>query len=123
METFNDFLNTIENVEHRTRMEEILSWIEKKFPQLGKRIAWSQPMFTDHGTFIMGFSVAKHHIAVSPEKAGLRQFSERIAKAGYDGSKEIFRIRWEKPVDYELLEDMIEFNIEDKADCKTFWRK
>ena len=123
METFNDYLESIENIEHKARMEEILDWISNKFPQLGKRIAWSQPMFTDHGTFIIGFSLAKYHIAVSPEKAGLRQFSDRITQSGYETTKEIFRIRWENPVDYSLLEDMIRFNIEDKADCKTFWRK
>ena len=123
MEDFNDFLETIENIEHRARMTEILTWIETKFPQLGKRIAWSQPMFTDHATFIIGFSVAKNHIAVSPEKAGLRQFSHRIVQSGYEMTKELFRIKWDKPVDYDLLEDMIKFNIEDKADCKTFWRK
>lgn len=123
MKDFNDFLETIDNEDNRNRMGEILTWIENKFPQLGKRIAWSQPMFTDHGTFIIGFSVAKHHIAVSPEKAGLRQFADRIVESGYDASKEIFRIGWGKPVDYSLLEDMIKFNIEDKADCKTFWRK
>lgn len=122
MEDFNDFLKTIENIEHRARMAEILTWIENKFPQLGKRIAWSQPMFTNHATFIIGFSVAKNHIAVAPEKAGLRQLSDRIVQSGYEITKELFRIKWDKPVDYDLLEDMIKFNIEDKADCKTFWR-
>lgn len=43
--------------------------------------------------------------------------------AGYDHTKELIRIRWESPVDFSLLEKMIEFNIMDKGDCSTFWRK
>ena len=40
-------------------------------------------MFTDHETFIIGFSVAKQHMSVAPEKAGIRQFSNEIVLAGY----------------------------------------
>ncbi|NRG47411.1 iron chaperone, partial [Bacillus sp. CRN 9] len=32
-------------------------------------------------------------------------------------------MKWDSPVDFSLLEKMIEFNILDKADCSTFWRK
>jgi uncharacterized protein YdhG (YjbR/CyaY superfamily) len=87
------------------------------------KIAWKQPMFTDHGTYIIGFSVAKHHLAVAPELAGITQFSDGIVQAGYDHTKQLVRIKWESPVDYSLLEKMIDFNMLDKADCSTFWRK
>jgi len=80
-------------------------------------------MFTDHDTFIVAFSVAKHHLAVSPERAALDHFSADIEKAGHDRSKELLRFQWDSPVDFPLLEKMIQFNISDKADCKTFWRK
>jgi len=100
-----------------------LSWVLKRFPQLVPRIAWNQPMFTDHGTFIIGFSVAKHHLAVSPEKAGIDHFSDEIRQAGYEHSKMLMRLPWDRPVDFSLLEKMIEFNIADKAGSKLFWRK
>ena len=80
-------------------------------------------MFTDHGTYIIGFSAAKHHIAVAPEKAALNLFAQDIAQAGYEHSKELIRIPWEKPVEYALLQKLIAFNIADKAECTTFWRK
>jgi hypothetical protein len=35
----------------------------------------------------------------------------------------LLRIRWDQPVDYTLLEKMIRFNVEDKAEATTFWRK
>jgi uncharacterized protein YdhG (YjbR/CyaY superfamily) len=80
-------------------------------------------MFTDHGTFIIGFSVAKHHMAVAPERAGILRFSDEIVQAGYDHTNELVRLPWDRPVDFSLLEKMIEFNMMDKADCSTFWRK
>lgn len=123
MNTFDEFLQTIENPNHRSRMAEILDWITNKYPDLNQEIKWNQPMFTDHGTYIIGFSVSKKHIAVAPEQAGINQFIEEIEQAGYDHTKEIVRVRWESEVDYSLIESMIEFNINDKANCSTFWRK
>ncbi|BAC12269.1 iron chaperone [Oceanobacillus iheyensis] len=123
MNTFDEFLQTMENPNHRSRMEEILDWITNKYPDLNQEIKWNQPMFTNHGTYIIGFSVSKKHIAVAPEQAGINQFIEEIEQAGYDHTKEIVRIRWESEVEYSLIESMIEFNINDKVNCSTFWRK
>ncbi|CAM3337152.1 MULTISPECIES: iron chaperone [Paenibacillus] len=122
MEAFKEFLERIDNPQHRARTEEVIGWVTTKFPNLMPKIAWNQPMFTDHGTYIIGFSVSKQHLAVSPEKAGISQFADEIAQAGYGHTKELLRIRWDQPVDFSLLEKMIEFNIMDKADCSTFWR-
>ncbi len=123
MDVFAEYLARIENPQHRERTQQILGWVAQKFPGLGKRVAWNQPMFTDHDTFIIGFSVSRHHLAVAPEKAGIERFSEAVVAAGYAHTKELIRIPWESPVDYELLDKMIAFNIADKADCPTFWRK
>lgn len=123
METFEEYLNQIENLSNRQRTAEVLKWTEENFPALKRRIAWNQPMFTDHGTFIIGFSVSKAHLAVAPERAAIRRFSADILFAGYNHSKELMRIQWNQPVNYELLEKMIRFNLEDKADCPSFWRK
>ncbi|MGI6376413.1 MAG: iron chaperone [Anaerolineae bacterium] len=122
MEVFAEFLAKIDAPRHRERTAEILAWVRDTFPGLVPRVAWNQPMFTDHGTFIIGFSVAKHHLAVAPERAGIVRFSDEIVRAGYEHSKQLLRIRWDQPVDYALLERIITFNIADKADCTSFWR-
>ncbi|MDF2511110.1 MAG: hypothetical protein K0S04_976 [Herbinix sp.] len=123
MEAFAEYLASIENPQHRARLEEVLSWIGEKYPTLETKIAWNQPMFTDHGTFIIGFSISKQHMAVAPEGVVIERFADEIAQAGYDATKGLIRIKWEKPVDYSLLEKMIEFNIQDKAEYTAFWRK
>lgn len=123
MHVFEEYVNNIDNPSLKQRTKEILECIEDTFPQLEARIAWNQPMFTDHGTFIIGFSVAKHHISVAPEGKGIDHSSADIVQAGYDHGKKMFRIKESLPIDYPLLKKMIEFNIEDKAECSTFWRK
>ena len=123
MEVFENYLLTIENEEHRARMREVLEWIKNRFPDMETRIAWNQPMFTDHGTFIIGFSASKRHFSVAPEPIAIIKFSTKIAQAGYSQSSNIFRIHWEEPVDFSLLEQIIEYNRKDKAECTSFWRK
>ncbi|MBC8078813.1 MAG: iron chaperone [Gorillibacterium sp.] len=122
MEVFAEYLAKIDNPQHRERAEEVLAWVSEKFPSLMPKIAWNQPMFTDHGTFIIGFSIANHHLAVAPEVAGINHFSDEIKQAGYDHTTQLVRIKWDRPVDFSLLALMIEFNILDKASCSTFWR-
>lgn len=110
---FEEYLSGITDMEQLARMAEILKWISDQFPDLEPRYAWNQPMFTDHGTFIIGFSMSKQHIAVSPEKAGIDHFLTEIEKAGYGHGT----------IDYPLLERVIVFDREDKSHCTSFWRK
>lgn len=123
METFEDFLSQIADPAQQARTREVLDWVADAFPQLGQRIAWNQPMFTDHGTFIIAFSLSRQHLAVAPETIALEHFDARIAQSGYKRTKMLIQLPWNKPVDYDLLRDIIAYNIEDKKDCDTFWRK
>lgn len=122
MTVFADFLAGIDDLQHRERTKEVLDWISDSYPQLEKVIKWNQPMFTDHGTYIIGFSTAKKHLAVAPERAGMAHCAEEIKAAGYDTTKDIIRIPWTEPVDYSLLAKMVEFNIIDKKEYTSFWR-
>jgi uncharacterized protein YdhG (YjbR/CyaY superfamily) len=123
MEVFAKYLAGIDNTDHRDRTEEILGWVANKFPNLEPLIKWNTPMFSDHGTYIIGFSTAKHHLSVAPEEVGIAHFADDIAQAGYSATKGLFRIPWNEPVNYELLEKMIEYNIQDKTEYTNFWRK
>ena len=123
MDTFDEFMIKIDNVDHHQRTKEVLSWVMETYPQLVPRLAWNQPMFTHHGTFIIAFSLAKQHLAVSPEQAGIAHFAKEFENEGLSYTSMIVRFPWNKPVNYALITKMIEFNLEDKKDCQTFWRK
>lgn len=123
MDVFKDFITAIEDPEKRQRVTDILTFIHTTYPQLGMRIAWGCPHFTDHGTFIFALSLASAHIAFTPESKPLRVFEADIKKAGYTASKMILRLPWTKPVDYALLSKLIDYNIQDKKDLTSYWRK
>jgi len=123
IQDFEEFVDKIENPDHQARMRHVLEWVQAEFPQLEQRYAWNQPMFTDHGTFIIGFSVAKPHMAFAPEGVVMEHFAAEIAADKYNPGKRFGRIKWTQDVDYDLLHQIIAFNIADKADCTTFWRK
>ena len=50
-------------------MVDVLVWVGFTYPKLKLRIAWNQPMFAHHGTYIIGFSAASKHMATASERA------------------------------------------------------
>ncbi|MED0702796.1 MULTISPECIES: iron chaperone [Aeribacillus] len=123
MEVFAKYLAGIDNPDHRSRTEEILMRVVNKFPNLEPQIKWNKPTFNDHCTYIIMFAAAKNHLSILPEEKTMVHFADDIAQAGYSASSRLFRIKWTEPVNYELLEKIIEFNIKDKAENSSFWRK
>lgn len=123
MNTIEEFLQAIKEPSHHDRFLSILHWIAEKFPELELKIAWNQPMFTHHETFIIGFSIAKAHMAIAPEVKGIQAFTTQIKGAGYAHGSNLFRIKWTDSINFDLLENMIQYNIDDKQHCTTFWRK
>ena len=121
-EFFEQILAKIPNPENRARATEVLEWVHKTYPQLVARIAWNQPMFTDHGTYIIGFSYAAKHMSVTPEQAGMIRFEDELEKRNISRGSMLFRVPWDEEVPFDLLSQMIEFNIDDKADITSFWR-
>ena len=123
MAFYSEFLDQLDNQEHRMVLEKVLDWVSETYPQLGGKIAWKQPKFTDHGTFIIGFSVAKNNFAFTPESVTISKFETQIEKTGYTHTPNIVRVPFDAKIDYELIGKMIEFNIEDKKDYSNFFRK
>jgi hypothetical protein len=123
MRIFPSYLEEIPDEYHRKKMDALLTWVHETFPTLGMRIAWNQPIFTDLETFIIGFSRAKAHISVTPESKTIEKFSDDFSTVKLSATMELFRIKWEQEIPYSLLERIIHFNIEDKKECSTSWRK
>ena len=122
MTEFNDFLQSLDNDKQTATMKAIFNWISETFPELETTVKWNQPMYTHHGTFIIAFSKSKQHFSVAPEAKGMAEFTEQIEAAGYSQTNNLFRIKWTQDVNYALLKSIIQFNIDDKADCTTFRR-
>lgn len=122
MEVFEGYLKRIENPEQRERMTSVLQWVNHNFPKLTPRLSWNQAVFTNHGTFIIGFSRARQYLSVVPEEPVIARFRGAIEERGYGCTRGQICMRWDMPVDFSLLDALIRYNIEDKANCHTFWR-
>ena len=122
IKTLDLFLATIPNDNNRSRIVEVLNWVAEHYPELELRIAWNQPMFTHHGTYIVGFSAASKHMAMATERATMIRFEPVMRERGTDFGKMFARQPWDKPFDYELLDALIQHQLEDKRDFTSFWR-
>lgn len=118
--TLAEYMDTIVSSENREKFLTIIDWVKEEFPQLELLFKWNQPMFLDHGTFIVGFSHAKNHISIAPEKEVLDHFTNDIKKQ-YTYSKKLFHIKWAQEVDYVLLKNIIQHSIELKRNYDKFW--
>ena len=70
MEIFLGYLMKIENPERRALTEAVLKWVSNEFPFLKPRIAWNQPMFTDHGHIYYRVQRFKKPFGVHAGRAG-----------------------------------------------------
>lgn len=122
MENFKTYLDDIVDPNQKDIMTRVLTWVKTTFPELETRIAWNQPMFTHHGTFILGFSMAKKHFAIAPEVNTILIFKDELLEKKIDHTQMLFKFKWTDAIDYDLIERMVRHNLEDKKDCKTFWR-
>ncbi|MDO4909625.1 MAG: DUF1801 domain-containing protein [Corynebacterium sp.] len=103
-------------------VDHILSWVTETYPQLECVIKWKQPMFLDHGVFILGLSVASKHVSLAPEGQIIERFGEKLKAAGYNPGKKFFRIPFGTEPDFGLIGEIIDTNIAEKANATAFWR-
>ena len=107
--------------DNRARMVDVLVWVGLTYQELELRIAWNQPMFTHHGTYIIGFSAAPKHMAMVPERATMIRFEQVMREHGTDFGTMLARQPWTKPFDYELLDAFIQDQLTEKQGITSFW--
>lgn len=117
-----EFLNKVNNPVLKDKLEGIFNQIQQEFPSLTTEIKWNQPMFIMDGTFIIGFSAAKAHISIAPETVTIETFAQDIEKAGYEATSNLFKIREDQEVNWDLLRNIIAYNMDEKKGYEKFWR-
>jgi len=121
IKTLDKYLETIPNDDNRARMVDVLVWAGLTYPELELRIAWNQPMFTHHETYIIVFSAASKHMAMAPERATMIRFEPVMRERGTDFGTLLARQPWNEPFDYELLDACIQHQLAEKQDIMPFW--
>ena len=122
MEVFEEYLAKIENEAHRFRMREVLAWVKDTFRRWQRKSPGTNRCLptADVYHWVQRRQGAFRRLAGGAGNGGV---CDDIAKSGYNQTSNLFRIQWDEPVDFPLLERIIRYNIEDKKDCTTFWRK
>ena len=121
MNQIDEYLANISEENQRAKLSELLKWVTKTFPKLALQIKWKQPIFTDHDTYIIGFSVAKKHLTVGLETRNLQHVAPLLEQNGIKHGTNTFKIVFTDKIPYDLLNQIIEYVIDDKKEITTFW--
>lgn len=116
------YLETIELTTSKNKFLSIIKWIKKEFPELTLEIKWNQPMFIKDDTFILSLSALKNHYSIAPEYKTMELFKGKIKKSKFSQTKMLFRVKYTEEMDFELLREIINYNIKDKEGFTKFWR-
>ena len=121
MNQIDEYLANISEENQRAKLSELLKWVTKTFPNLELQIKWKQPIFTTHDTYIIGFSVAKKHLTVGLETRNLQHVAPLLEQNGIKHGTNTFKIVFTDKIPYDLLNQIIEYVIDDKKEITTFW--
>ena len=85
----------------------IFAVAQEAHPTLELVIAWNHPMLSVDGKYVLGLSVAKHHVLLNPFSADLiATFADRLA--GYTTNKKTFAVPLDWTIDRALVLDLVE---------------
>lgn len=120
----NKYVNSIKNIDLilKDKMVSIFQFMEEKFPELVLEIKLNEPMFSFNNSFIIAFSVWKNHISISPEKYAIDIYKEKLLSFNYEAAANLFKIKKDQEVNFNLLFEIINFKIKDKSNSKTFFK-
>jgi uncharacterized protein YdhG (YjbR/CyaY superfamily) len=79
-------------------------------PELTQTLSYQMPTFKKHGKAIFHFAAQKNHLGIYPTPSAIEHFAARLK--GYKTSKGAIQIPWSLPLDKELIQDLVRFNLE-----------
>lgn len=123
MEQILEYIQRIDDPDNRLIFGDFINWLMTDFPELKPEYKWNQPMFTHHGTFIIGFSVATKHFTVAPEIRTFEHFLPQIKDLKLKHGKKTFQLQFGQDIPYDLPRALINYTLADKQNVTSFWDK
>jgi uncharacterized protein len=109
--TSDEFFATLTG-EAATTARAIFAVVQKAHPALELVIAWNHPMLRVEGKYVLGLSVAKHHVLLNPFSADLiTAFADRLS--GYSTNKKTFAVPLDWKIDRRLLLNLVTARLEE----------
>lgn len=111
--------------ENRAKLANLLERLEAEFPELEGNVKYSQPMYEAHGTFIIGFKPAKTHFGIIAEAPAAERFKSEAGNLGltFTSSGKVSVVKWTQEIPFELIKKLVTFQLEDKKNTTTYFRK
>lgn len=92
--------------ELQNTLQQLRKVIKRAAPEAEEKISWQMPTFYLHGNLVH-FAAHKHHIGFYPAPTGIETFKQRLAQ--YKSSKGAVQFPIDKPLPFELIEEMVAF--------------
>jgi uncharacterized protein YdhG (YjbR/CyaY superfamily) len=89
-------------------LKKIRETIRAAAPNAEERMSWQMPTFWQ-GENLIHFAAASKHIGLYPGGDATAAFAERLN--GYSFSKGTIRLPLDKPIDYELIADIVRWRV------------
>jgi len=99
-------------------LQTIRETIRKAAPDALEKISWKMPTFWQ-GENLIHFAAFKKHIGLYPGGEATSVFAVRLA--GYKTSKGTIQLPLGKPIDYELITDIVRWRVSREASGLTNW--
>ncbi len=94
--------------EVRPLLQGIRETIRAVAPEATEKISWQMPTFWQ-GENLIHFAAFKKHVGLYPGGEATTHFAERLA--GYKTSKGAIQLPLGKPIDYELIADIVRWRV------------
>ena len=97
-------------------LQRIRETIHAAAPEAMEKISWQMPTFWQ-GENLIHFAVFKKHIGLYPGGEATTEFAERLSD--YKTSKGAIQIPLGKPIDYELITDIVRWRVKQAGLVKS----
>ena len=111
--TIDEYISTFPQ-ETQTILEKVRQSIRKAAPDAVETISYDMPTFDLNGKHLVFFSGWKQHISLYPLPAGDEAFQQRIAP--YKRPKSTLQFPLNKPVPYDLVEQIVSLLVLEKPE-------
>jgi uncharacterized protein YdhG (YjbR/CyaY superfamily) len=96
----------------RAVMEQLRDTIRSVAPDVGEKISYSMPTFTLDGRPLLHVAAWKKHIGLYPLPPLAGDLETAVAP--YRGTKDTLRLRYDRPIPYELVGRVVEAMVDQR---------
>ncbi len=101
-------------------LENVRQAIQKAAPEAAETISYGIPTFNLNGKHLVFFAGWKHHVSLYPLPAGDEAFQQEISH--YKRAKGSIQFPLDKPIPYDLVEQIVTLLIKENPDKESYAR-